>query len=197
MDFSENIFKARLKFITYNLHMKYKTLVHVALKHEAKPIIEYFKLQCVQTKPFKIYEKDDIVLVVCGMGKENTLHVKEVFKKYDIKKAINVGIAGCKDKTIEIGSIFCTTHQIKNIKFTTLSTVNEPLDNPKNLKTTLVDMESKHFISTCKEFLDIKDIYILKVVSDHLDTSIPKKEFVWKIIELNLKNISRVVTLQN
>ncbi|HIP30823.1 MAG TPA: nucleoside phosphorylase [Sulfurospirillum arcachonense] len=172
-------------------------LIHTALKHEAKPIIEYFRLQCIQTKPFKIYEKGNIVLAVCGMGRQNTLHVKEVFENYEIKKAINIGIAGCKDKTVKIGSIFCTTHQIESIKYSTLSTINEPLDNPEGLKTTLVDMESKHFISTCKEFLDINDIYILKVVSDHLDTSIPKKEFVWKIIEQNLKSISQVVTLQN
>ena len=177
--------------------MKHKTLVHVALKHEAKPIIEHFRLQCIQTKPFKIYEKDDIILAICGIGRQNTLHVKEVFKNYKIEKAINIGIAGCKDKTVKIGSIFCTTHQIEDIEYTTLTTVDEPLDNCENLKTTLVDMEAESFISTCKEFLDIKDIYILKVVSDHLDTSIPKKEFVWKIIEQNLKSISRVVTLQN
>ncbi len=177
--------------------MKHKTLVHVALKHEAKPIIEHFKLQCVQTKPYKIYKKDDIILAVCGMGRENTLHVKEVFKNYAIKKAINIGTAGCKNKTVEIGSLFCTSHKLGQINYATLTTVNEPLDNPENLKTTLVDMEAESFISTCKEFLDIKDIYILKVVSDHLDTSIPKKEFVWKIIEQNLKSISRVVTLQN
>jgi len=173
------------------------TFIHTALKHEAKPIIEYFKLQCIQTKPYKIYSKNDILLIVSGMGAQNTLHVKEAFKKYNIEKAINVGIAGCKDKTIEIGSIFCTTHQIEDIKYTTLTTVDEPLSNSKNLNTTLVDMEADSFISTCKEFLDIKDIYILKVVSDHLNTSIPKKEFVWKIIEQNLKSISRVVTLPN
>ena len=177
--------------------MKHKTLIHVALKHEAKPIIEHFKLQCVQTKPFKIYEKDDIILYICGIGRENTLHVKEAFKKYKIRKAINLGIAGCKDKTIKIGSIFCTTHQIENIKYTTLTTVDEPLSNHENLNTTLVDMEAESFISTCKEFLDIKDIYILKVVSDHLNTSIPKKEFVWKIIKQNLKSISKVVALRN
>jgi len=173
------------------------TLLHVALKHEAKPIIEYFKLQCIQTKPYKIYKKEDIILSVCGMGMENTLHVKEIFQKYEINKAINIGIAGCKDKNIEIGSLFCTNHKIDFINYADLTTVNEPLDNKKKLKTTLVDMEAEHFISTCKEFLDIKDIYVLKVVSDYLNTTIPKKEFVWKIIEKNLKSISKVVTLPN
>lgn len=177
--------------------MKNLILIHVALKQEAKPIIEYFNLQCIQTKPYKIYQKEDIILVVCGMGKQNTLHVREVFEKYEISKAINVGIAGCKDKNIEIGSLFCTNQKLNFIKHESLTTVNEPLDDEKSLNTTLVDMEAQSFISICKEFLDIKDIYILKVVSDHLDTTIPKKEFVWKIIEKNLKNISKVVTLKN
>jgi len=172
-------------------------LIHTALKHEAKPIIEYFRLQCIQTKPFKIYIKDNIVLIVSGMGKENTLHVKEIFKSYSVKRAINVGIVGCKDKKIEIGSLFCTNHKLDFINYATLTTVDAPLDSDENLKTALVDMEAEIFISTCKEFLDIKDIYILKVVSDHLDTTIPKKEFVWKIIERNLKSISKVVTLQS
>ena len=177
--------------------MKKFILIHVALKHEAKPIIEQFRLQCVQTKPFKVYKKDDIVLAVCGMGKQNTLRLKEVYKDYALKKAINIGIAGCKDKSIEIGSMFCTNHKLEHIDYATLTTVNEPLENSADLKTTLVDMEAESFISVCKEFLDIKDIYILKIVSDHLDTTIPKKEFVWKIIEKNLTSISTIVTSQN
>lgn len=175
-----------------------KTLIHTALKQEAKPIIEYFKLQCSQTKPYKIYTKENLVLIVGGIGKDKTsLHVKDIFTKYTIDKAINIGIAGCKDRDIEIGSLFCTNHHLDFIETASLTTVDEPLDDDKDLNTNLVDMEAEHFISTCKEFLDIKDIYILKVVSDHLDTTIPKKEFVWKIIEKNLKSISKVVTLQN
>jgi len=178
--------------------MKKYILIHTALFAEAKSIIEHFKLQCLQTKPYRIYTKEDIVVIVSGMGKEKTsLHVKDVLKKYDIKKAINVGIAGCKDKDIEIGSLFCTNHRLDFINYANLTTVDKPLNDKRNLQTTLVDMEAESFISTCKEFLDIKDIYILKVVSDHLSTTIPKKEFVWKIIEKNLKSISKVVTLQN
>jgi len=178
--------------------MKNYILIHTALFAEAKPIIEHFKLQCLQTKPYRIYLKDNILLMVSGMGKEKTsLHVKDIFQTYSINRAINIGIAGCKNKDIEIGSLFCTNHKLDFINYANLTTVDEPLNDKSNLKTTLVDMEAGSFISTCKEFLDIKDIYILKVVSDHLSTTIPKKEFVWKIIEKNLKSISKVVTLQN
>jgi nucleoside phosphorylase len=183
--------------VTYKLKRVLMKLIYVALKQEAKPIIEYFKLTCKQVKPYKIYEKNDIVLVICGMGKKNTLKIKTIFEKYDIKMAINIGIAGCKDRDIQIGTMFCTNHKLKYMNYTTLTTVDTPIENEKDLTTTLVDMEAEVFLSTCKEFLDTKNIYILKVVSDYLDTSIPKKEFVWKIIEKNLKNISKIVTLRN
>lgn len=177
--------------------MKKLTLIHCAFFAEAKPIIEHFKLQCIQSKPYKIYAKENIILIVSGMGQEKTsLHVKEIFEKYSICKAINIGIAGCKNQNIEIGSLFCTNHELNFINYASLTTVNKPLNDRTSLKTTLVDMEADSFISTCKDYLDIKDIFILKVVSDHLDTTIPKKEFVWKIIEKNLSNIKKIVTLK-
>ncbi len=177
--------------------MQSKILIHTALFAEAKTIIEFFKLQCLQNKPYKIYAKDDILLVVLGMGKDNTVKIKELFENYDIKRAINVGIAGCKDTNVEIGSLFCTNHKLTDIKSASLTTVDKPLSNPKKLDTMLVDMEAKTFLHVSKQYLHAKDIYILKIVSDHLDTTIPKKEFVWKIIEKNLKNISTIVTLKN
>ena len=173
------------------------TLIHVALKHEAKPLIEKFKLQCIQTKPFKVYKKDHIILCVCGMGYKNTLHVESVFKEYPITKAINIGIAGCKDKSVEIGSLFTCNHHLADIEFASLTSVDAPLDSADSLKTMLVDMEAKTFLHVSQKYLHVRDINILKVVSDHLDTTIPKKEFVWKIIEKNLKSISQIVTLEN
>lgn len=172
-------------------------LIHTALKHEAKPIIEYFKLQCIQTKPYKLYLKNDIILAVCGIGAQNTLHLKSVFQNYKIKKAINVGIAGCRDKTKKIGSIFTCKQKISDFEFESLTSVDEALFSDENLKTTLVDMEAETFLHLSQNFLDEDDIYILKIVSDYLDTTIPKKEFVWKIIEKNLTSISAIVTLKN
>lgn len=174
------------------------TLIHTALKHEAKPIIEHYKLQCLQKKPYKIYKKDDILLVISGMGKEKTsLHVKDIFEKYKIKKAINMGIAGCKNSTIDIGSLFTCKQKLENIEYASLTTVDKPLSNREELQTTLVDMEADAFLHVSQQYLQNEDIYILKVVSDYLDTTIPKKEFVWKIIEKNLNNISSIVTTKS
>ncbi|WP_024953840.1 hypothetical protein [Sulfurospirillum arcachonense] len=174
--------------------MRNYTLIHTALFAEAKPIIECFKLQCLQTKPYRIYLKNDIVLVVSGMGKEKTsLHVKDIFEKYTIKKAINIGIAGCKDESIDIGSLVCTTHKFENILFESLSCVDTPCEDREKLFTTLVDMESEPFLHVSKKFLHVKDIYIFKIVSDHLSATIPKKQFVWEIMEKNLESIKTTI----
>jgi len=175
--------------------MKFYTLIHIALKREAKPIIEYFKLRCIQSKPYRLYVKNDIVLIVSGMGAKNTLHVESIFERYSIKKAISIGIAGCKDRQIEIGTMFCTNQKLEIIDYASLTTVDKALDCDKNLKTTLVDMEAEAFLHISQKFLHAEDIYVLKIVSDWLDTTIPKKEFVWKIIKINLKSISAVVAL--
>ncbi|NOZ91025.1 MAG: nucleoside phosphorylase [Epsilonproteobacteria bacterium] len=161
------------------------TLIHTALFAEAKPIIEHLKLRFIQKKPYRLYQRDNIVLAVTGMG-EKTLIIKEILSQYYIKKAINIGIAGCKDKNIPIGALFCTTHNLPHISHSTITTVKKPLNNPHNLKTTLVDMETDYFLEATK---DIKEVYVFKVVSDYLDTTIPSKQFVWEIIEKSLKDI--------
>jgi len=172
-------------------------LIHTAFFAEAKVIIEHFKLQCLQTKPYKIYKKDNIILAICGMGAKNTLHVEGIFKDYNIKKAINIGIAGCKNSDIEIGTLACTTHRFKNIPFLDITSFDKPLNNTKNLDTMLVDMEAETFLHVSQKILHVEDIYIFKIISDHLDTKIPKKEFVWKIIDKNLKNILLALDLRN
>ncbi len=72
-------------------------LVHTALFAEAKPIIEYLKLKFITKKPFRVYKSKNVILVVTGMG-DKTFLLKEIFKDYQIDRAINIGIVGCKDK---------------------------------------------------------------------------------------------------
>jgi len=88
--------------------MNPKILIHTALLCEAKPIIEHFKMKCLQKKPYRIYHKNDILLIISGIGAKNSLLAKEIFEQNHIKKAVNIGIAGCKDESVPIGTIFCT-----------------------------------------------------------------------------------------
>jgi hypothetical protein len=162
-------------------------LVHTALFAEAKPIIEYLKLKFITKKPFRVYKSKNVILVVTGMG-DKTFLLKEIFKDYQIDRAINIGIVGCKDKNIKIGNLFCTNRVLKEIPYAKLTTTKNPIDNPDSIDTPLVDMEAEYFLKVTK---GIKEIYIFKIVSDHLDITIPKKEFVWKIIRNNLPKIER------
>lgn len=166
-----------------------KTFIHCALLCEAQPIINFLKLQqnkSVQNLPIgnKLFsdENQDYILIVSGIGKENTIKSLDfIYKNYKIKKAINIGIAGCSDSSIKIGTLFCTNKLLTNINFANITTVDEPLESDENLETLLVDMEAKYFIEKSKEHCD--EIFCFKVVSDYLDTQIPKKSFVIEIIE--------------
>lgn len=152
------------------------TLIHTALLCEAQPIIETYKLTKVINK--KEYKNEKILLIVSGIGEAKTSAVlQHILTTRPIQKAINIGIAGCKDKNIPIGSLFCANKKLKTIPHATITTVQSPT---KEIFTTLVDMEASAFFFTCKD--KNIDFFILKVVSDYLDDTIPKKSFVTKLI---------------
>jgi len=170
-----------------------KTLIHTALLCEAQPIIQYLKLLKNKDVP-NMYENETHILMVSGIGKTATLKaLTPIFNNYPVKKAINIGIAGCKDNTLAIGTLCCTTHALNNIVFTTLSTHESAIDNNEALTTVLVDMEAQYFFDVCKSFVPHESIYCLKVVSDYLSTTIPTKEFVSGLIQKNMALIKEIV----
>ncbi len=128
------------------------------------------------------------------MGAEKTtLHVENIFERYKIKRAINIGIAGCREKSIEIGSIFCTNHKLSDMDFLALSSHDKPVDDESGLVTTLVDMEAESFLKICKKEMEDENIFVFKVVSDYLSATIPKKEFVESLIGKSIKRWERYV----
>jgi hypothetical protein len=164
------------------------TLIHTALLSEAQAIVERYNLQLIQKNP-RVYKNHKIVLVVAGIGKENTFkNLPFAFKEYEIDKVLNIGIVGCSDENIEIGELFCTNKELDNIKTMKLETRDSP--QVDNIDTKLLfDMEAKYFKEVVSKNLDEKDVYIFKVVSDHLDDTIPKKDFVKKLIADRLEEI--------
>jgi len=168
--------------------MKSMTLIHTALFCEAKSIIEHFKMKCIQKKPYPIYGVGSLVLIVSGIGaKKTTLHVEDILNRYEFAKAINVGIAGCKDKSVGTGTLCCTNHKLGNIDYLTLSSHDKAIENKNGLCTTLVDMEADSFLKACKGKLHSKNIFVFKIVSDHLSATIPQKEFVEGLIKNSIE----------
>ena len=166
-------------------------LLHCALLCEAQAFIEFYKLDTIEKK--RVFKNDTILLVVLGIGKEKTLHLKYFYEKYMISKAINIGIAGTNDTKIEIGSIYnCVNRSIK-IPYLPLYTVEKPQISSNYDKASLYDMEGKYFFEISKEFLDEKDIYIFKVISDYLDGTILPKDIIKQMIKKNIKKIDEYI----
>lgn len=177
--------------IGYNNSMKIKTLIHTALVAEAKPIIGHFKLTCTSKQPYNLYEKENVVLIVSGMGsilaREALMHA---LKHYTPEVAMNIGIAGCVDKTIPKGKLFCTTHQNLAIPFASLSSHKNAIHDDSPITTTLVDMEAECFLQTMPKTIET---YVFKVVSDHLETALPSKGDVGNWIGKSIKEWEKYV----
>jgi len=161
------------------------TLIHTALVAEAKPIIGHFKLTCKAKQPFNLYEGDGIALIVSGMGSEKTKDALQyALSLYEPCVAINVGIAGCRDATVLKGTLFCTTHEGLDIPFATCSSHQKAVEDALHVNTMLVDREAKTFLQTLPKSIET---YVFKVVSDHLETTIPSKADVGNWIGKSIK----------
>ena len=130
------------------------TLIHTALLCEAQSIIEKYKLKKTNSNP-KIYQNNNIIAAIGGIGKTNTVSCLEyIFENFKITKAINIGTAGCSDQKVSIGELFITNKTIKNIKSLKLKTVNS-VQTTKIDNYQLYDMEGEFF-------LDISKIILMK-----------------------------------
>ena len=165
-------------------------LIHTALLCEAQSFIEYYKLKKINSK---IYSNDKIVILISGVGKQKTIkELNNVFSQYSIKKAFNIGIAGCNDEEVTISSLFCTNKHLKNFNFLPLITKDEITTDSIETSSTLYDMEAKYFEEAISEKLTKDSIFVFKIVSDHLSKERLAKDFIKKIIA-NQKNLHKFI----
>ncbi len=158
-------------------------LIYTALLCEAQSFIEYYKLAKINSSP-KIYQNDKYLVVIGGIGKENTIKsLSYIFDNYTISKAINIGVAGVSSEDIKIGELFCCNHEILNIKYLQLATVDNPQVKNNSDELSLYDMEGFYFQQECSKFLLSSNIYIYKVVSDYLSDEVLKKDFIKSLIK--------------
>ncbi|BAK74390.1 MAG: hypothetical protein RBQ84_10840 [Arcobacter sp.] len=167
-------------------------LIHTTSIIEAKPIIDFFNLQKLEnSNKNEIYSNNDILLIISGVSKD--LIVKSldyIFKNYSISKAFDLSIASCSDGSIALGTLFCTNRFIGGLNFANVTTVEQSLETDENLDTLLVDKQALFFSQICKE--NIKDFYILKIVSDYFDEVEPTNEKIFELINnsiLKWKNL--------
>ena len=181
-----------------------------ALKTEADPLIDYFKLQKKQGKPFSIYTNQNITLIISGIGNINasiaTTYLLTKFGNSNNDKIYNIGICGSKNPSDSIGELYTikkiidqATHKVIHlaiqsiIKQENITTYPTPQNNPNKVKTNLVDMESFGFYSSAKLFLPRENIIIIKIVSDKIDDTILSKNIIYSLIKNKINKVESLL----
>ncbi len=181
-----------------------------ALKAEATPLIEYFKLKKEQHKPFSIYQNRDITLIISGIGNINasiaSTYLLTKFKLSNDDKIYNIGVCGSKSSKHSIGDIYTikkivdqSTNKvvhlpiISNIENENITTFATAQNSTNRLKTNLVDMESFGFYSSAKIFLAKENIIIIKIVSDKIDDTILDKNIIYSLIKNQITKVKSLL----
>ena len=175
------------------------TLIHTALLSEAQPIIDALDLRQYETRPYRIFRGSDIVLVTSGVGSDNTRRaLNTVLESITIDTAVNVGIAGCNDRSIPIGNLFVGSAgedpPLSNLlPSLPLISFDEPVRHLDSPESALVDMEAAAFRNVVNPILTEGEGIVLKVVSDHLSDAVLPKKQIRRLMEENLHWIPLIV----
>ncbi len=163
----------------------------VALKAEANFIIDTLNLELIEKDPFLIYQNSSYSLVLSGIGSLNaavaTTYLLTKYPPKELDSIVNFGSCGAVSTkvgtTAFIGKIVdrCndSVYHLDSTKKGRLSitTISQITTDKAQIKTDLVDMESSGFYLSAKRFFKIKDIEIIKTVTDNMafDESIHDK----------------------
>jgi hypothetical protein len=157
-------------------------LIYAALQCEVQGIIEHYKLLKTSSNP-KIYSNERMLVVIGGVGKENTLnHLEYIYSNYSITRTINIGIVGASNKNIPIGSIYNCTNNTNILPYKKLITVDKEVTNNDISDDILIDMEGEYFLNYSLRYLSSSNVFIIKIVSDHLESLKLTKDEIKNII---------------
>ena len=157
--------------------------IEVALKAEATPLIEAFKLKPLSGNPlFPIYENEMIKLIVSGVGKIKAgaacSYLAGIHRDEDIYGWINVGVGG--HRSLPLGTPLLINKIIDDARKTQFfpSFAFEPpcrtegcttVENPETTYPTgnCYDMEAAGFYAIASKISPIEMIHVFKVISDN------------------------------
>jgi nucleoside phosphorylase len=172
-----------------------KTGLQFASYKEAVPFLNNISFDAVEKKPFPIYKKNRLYIIISGIGKVNSaIAASYIISGHKIERMINLGSAGSLVDKYAIGDIFHINKTIEHdsriienprhkylipdivdgISSTSLVTTDFPVITPEEREKlsdsgTLVDMEGTSFLQACRAFNS--KAYLFKVVSDTPDNS--------------------------
>lgn len=164
--------------------------IFTALKPEAQAFVDKFKLKKQKTDSYTLFCSDEIVLIVTGMGVINSKKaVRFIVEKFELKSDdsfLNVGICGAS-KEYKIGELLridCIEYENSRYKLSkdikNIITCKD--EQQSSFEHNIVDMESFGFYSALCDFGKIKSAKIFKVVSDHFEPHVVKKDISKKLI---------------
>ena len=171
--------------------------VEVALKAEARPLIEAFELKPLSGNHlFPIWENDQIKLIISGVGKVKAgaacSYLAAIHRDEDIYGWINIGIGG--HQAHRVGTPFLI-HKIidtgRRSSFFPSFAFTPPcqtelcltVENPEHKyeKPYVYDMEAAGFYAIASKLAPLEMIHVFKVISDNLKT--PATDVTKKCVE--------------
>jgi len=189
-------------------------MLHIicALKHEARPIIEHYRLvHDGGARLYTSYRNDNISLTITGIGKQaaaaGTQFTAEYFPVTESDAWLNIGIAGHKNLAIGTavlasrvtdaadGSIWHPKIQFQTtLPALPLITLDQPSTSyPDN---DMADMEAAGFFRSACRHAALDLIQSLKIISDneaHPPAKI-SKQLVMDLVGANMVAIDKLVT---
>ncbi|WOO40270.1 hypothetical protein [Rubellicoccus peritrichatus] len=187
-----------------------------ALPVEGRPLARRLRLKQMQTDVrFSVFSGENTSLAICGVGANAsataTSHLLTLAGPDSI--AVNLGLAGCCDKSIECGSLFLINRIIDassgreffpeilfrhDLPEATCVTHPKPVkDFAGEVSSELIDMEVAGFYQAASAFLPSHRILSLKVVSDHLEGNKLSLSNCESWIEASLEQVLNVVERAN
>lgn len=165
--------------------------IAAALYYEASPFIDILGLKKdMFSKHFQVFKNEDVTLIVTGTDSVScSAAVTYMLTFYNIKNDdlfFNIGICGAASHEIKKGSIMLinkiVSHDsgkafypeilIKHPFFEgSIETFSKVVTSLDSMHEDLIDMEAYGAFKAASVFLPLQNIYILKIVSDYIDTS--------------------------
>jgi len=170
------------------------TAIIMATMLEAKPFVSEMSLEPFSKKPFLVFKKEKLLLVICGIGKANAaMATAYCCTKYKPDTVLNIGAAGALTMSKKKGEMYQINKIIEHdrpnfksgkpsvhnpsimegFKCAILSTSDKAAVSIEERKKAavyggeLVDMEGASIVQVCKRFQT--PCYIFKYVSDTLE----------------------------
>lgn len=158
--------------------------VVMALRCEAQPFVEKYKLSKEKLDGYIFFQHKDFCIIISGIGVDNArLATQTLINHFDLDDEdsfYNIGICGASRRfelgeCIEIGSIeYDGVLEHFSDRGEQICCVDEPLEQEGSCE--IVDMESYGFYDAVRHNPAIKKFAIFKVVSDYFEPSRVSKE---------------------